>query len=216
MEKERLTIFSFSRSLEQVPDEKLPNTPFDLIARSIIVAWDAREIEVPLSFYRKGRIDIDEGRYIEAIYDFYFMLESVFAEKGNSKLCEEAFKQNDSLRKSVEKALIDDVLLGEIRREKRLQSAFDEHYKGATEEVIDDIVELRGFLHHYTSRRRDIWHPEEHERFEVDALVLQHIAYHLAFELVKPYVFSEQAIQIYTELIKKILGHKNYGMKDGS
>ena len=46
---------------------------------------------MPLSFYRQGSIAYTEQRHIEAIYQFYFLFETLF---GNGKMRNRAIKQN--------------------------------------------------------------------------------------------------------------------------
>jgi hypothetical protein len=52
--------------------------PFDLLARAILASDAATDIEVPLNFFRRGLLDVYDGAYIEAIYDFFFVLETCF------------------------------------------------------------------------------------------------------------------------------------------
>lgn len=198
-ERRRLQVFSFARQTVEMPDAELPTVPFDLVARSILVARHAQDIEVALSFYRKGRIDIREERYLEAIYDLYFMLESVFGEgKSKNYQVKEAFERSSVLKDCIEKAVIDEVLRNELAREPRLRREFTQRYEGkSTTEIIDQIVEMRGFLHHHTMQRPGIWHPEDHKRFEIDALLLQHVCYDVAFHLLTPIVFAEGVVKEY-------------------
>jgi hypothetical protein len=58
----------------------LAHSPFDLLARSVLAGNAAYEIEMPLSFFRHGLIDLRDRQYIEAIYDFYFVLDTMCAE----------------------------------------------------------------------------------------------------------------------------------------
>ena len=44
-------------------------------------------------------------------------------------------------------------------------------------EILKKIVELRGFLHHHTLKRKDIWHPEDHNKYETDAHFFQAVAF---------------------------------------
>jgi hypothetical protein len=40
-----------------------------MFVRSILALPDLKGLEVPLNFYRRGRQDVYEERYVEAIYD---------------------------------------------------------------------------------------------------------------------------------------------------
>jgi hypothetical protein len=65
--------------ITQVPRGKTKPSPFSFVVRSILAAKEVAPSEMAL---RKGYLDMEEWRYIEAIYDFYFMLETLY---GNGK-----------------------------------------------------------------------------------------------------------------------------------
>ena len=53
--------------------------PFSVVKRSVMAATETLDWEVPLGFYRKGTNDYHDRKYIDAIHDFYFLLETLFA-----------------------------------------------------------------------------------------------------------------------------------------
>jgi len=194
-EKAKLGLYSISMSTQSLPIERVPELQFDLFARPFLVGDAAEEVEVPLSFFRKGRIDIDENRYIEAIYDFYFMLETLYAEgKTKNYAVAEEFKKSSELLKCIEKVTTDVPSILTHKRE--LSEAYSTKYAGKPPEVIaEEIVNLRGFLHHHSHSRKDIWHPEQHLRFEIDALFLYCVAMNVALRLYSRYVYSAVTIE---------------------
>lgn len=203
-EKERLNLFSMKKSFKALTDDELHPTSFDLVARSFIAALDSKDIEIPLSFFRKGRIDSRERRYIDAIYDFYFVLETVY---GNGKTknyqVKQALQENAELCQLVQATLADEFLLAIMAREPKLVESFEKNYRNrSAQEILSHLVELRGFLHHHTRHRPGIWHPEDHSRFEFDALVLEHLAFAVAFKLMEPHVFSDKTVRAYHALVK--------------
>lgn len=208
-ERERLRIYSMKRTPQALSDAELRPTSFDLVARSFLVALDAQNVEVALSFFRKGRIDSRERRYIEAIYDFYFVLETVYgAGKTKNYQVKQALQNSAELCQLVQATLADEFLQAAIAREPKLQEAFHNNYEGRSPaEVLDHFVELRGFLHHHTKGRPGIWHPEDHSRFELDAHVLEHLAFAIAFKLIEPHVFSDKTIRSFHELVVRA-GHR--------
>lgn len=52
---------------------------FGLVAKAVFGAPHLSTLEVSLSFLRRGRRDLKERRYIEAIYNCFFVLETQFA-----------------------------------------------------------------------------------------------------------------------------------------
>jgi hypothetical protein len=155
-------------------------------------------LEVPLSFCRKGLWDLKERRFIEAFYDFYFMLETLFAQgHSRTKVVKELFKGSPTLRAAVERAL------NAYEREPKtaeLKRAFRQKYhRRSVDQVIDHLVNLRGFLHHHSLGTPGIWHPEGHSEYEIDALVIGRVAFELGFALAAPYVLTPDiAVSIQT------------------
>ena len=200
-EKANLHLFTMHTTIEPLPDDQIRPLPFDAIARAVIAADAAVDIEVPMNFYRRGLLELFSENYIEAIYDFYFILETVFGEgKFKKAAVMDAFKKSPELRKCVERAISDPGPV--ITINKKLKAQFDKNYSMmSAEEVIRKIVELRGELHHHTLKRKK-WHPENQHQFELDAVVLQSIAYNVAFMMAEKYLWDKAVIQAYEALTK--------------
>jgi len=149
-DKEKLQLFNFNSDRGEVDVSKLPSISFDIIARAVISADDIADIEPQLAFCRKGIIDRNEERYIEAIYDFYFFLESLFAQgKTKNHRVKQAFKQSKELRECIEEVLKEPHVIISPRREEL--HLFMKKYGGmSVDDIIEHIVDLRGFHHHHT------------------------------------------------------------------
>lgn len=196
-EKNQLAICSYSTSKNAIEDCELPPLSFDLLARPIIGAPLGKKSEVTLSFFRKGRIDVKNSRYIEAIYDFYFVIESAYGD-GKFKKAQivQSFMKSKDLVCIVEELLRDPGDI--IQREQKLRSRFQKEYANkSVEKVISEIVELRGFLHHHTAKRKDIWHPEKHKDYEMEAIFLQELCFRIAFKAYEEVVFNEDTVSKY-------------------
>ncbi len=76
-DKSKLQLFSFNINFGSKQAD-LRDAPLDMLIRTIMITPDLLENEVALNFYRRGQADITEGKYIEAIYDLYFVLETLF------------------------------------------------------------------------------------------------------------------------------------------
>jgi hypothetical protein len=194
-EKEKVQMFSFSRTRSGEPPENLPNAPIHLFVRSVLAVSDLKEAEIPLNFYRRGRLDVFEERYIDAIYNLYFVFETLFADG--------RFKKNDVVRKfRASKELLDAMdqvqkdIDPEIRSNKTLLKEYREKYVNKTkEEIIEHIVDLRGFLHHHTLKKKDIWHPSKQRTFKVDALTLLKICHHIALKRTISVLFKQERVE---------------------
>jgi hypothetical protein len=200
-ERAQLHIFSYKITAEPVPDDAVASVPFDVLARAIIAADAATDIEIPLNFFRRGMVDVYERDYIEAIYDFYFILETVFGEgKFKTAAVATAFLSSSQLRSCVQRAITDPGPM--VRQDARVRSSFEQSYaRMSAEEAIEKLVELRGHLHHHTSKRRGIWNPEDQRRYEIDALFFQTVTSNVIFAIAEPYLYSADVIRAYEDLV---------------
>jgi len=199
-EKTDLHLNKFKFSYVEPNDETIPPLPFDIIVRSIIVSEEAKEIQIPLAFFRRGYNDIYERRFLEAIYDFYFLIETCYG-KGKSK--------NYAVKKELTKSLELKKFIIEVQkendprifRERKLLEIYKKVYLNKSpEDVIGHIVDLRGFLHHHSLKRKDIWHPEKQDEYQVDALFLQNLCFKIAFALAEPLIFKKETIEKYQNI----------------
>lgn len=192
---------------------KLPARPLehDILVRSLIAAKqsdEAKSLEIPLNFYRKGSHDIFERRYIESIYDFYFVIESIY---GNGKFKKREIvsnlTQSAELRNSIKKAL--ESPDNEITRDNALRKIYEQNIASKSiEEIIEYIVDLRGFLHHHTIKNKKIWHPDKHNDYKVEALFLFQVCFNIALELFSSVAINEETKNIYQK-IKFVMKNKN-------
>jgi hypothetical protein len=208
-EQQKLHLFSWHETRKtELDDCQIIPVPFDLIVRAFIGARYGIDVEVPLSFFRKGRIDMDENQYIEAVYDFYFLLETLYADgKTSKKETIKAFQNSEELLHAIEKVLNEPGLY--IAGDEQIWEEYRSKYNGKTiHEILEVIFELRGLLHHHTLKRKrkghDTWHPEQHEKYKTDALFLQAVAYHVALDLSDRCIFNDQVIAEYQRMFQGI------------
>lgn len=202
-EKNKLQLFGagpISYSKSQLPARPLP---YNILVGALIASKEANEsrrIEIPLNFYRKGTHDIFERRYIEAIYDFYFVLETLYGDgKFKKKDIIEKFKKSKELRSCMQKAL--DAPDHEIISDRNLSKIYTQKFaQKSIDEIIPHIVELRGFLHHHTIKNKRIWHPDNHNEYKVEALFLLTVCFNISMEMFCNLAFSEETKKIYESI----------------
>jgi len=196
-EKDSLKLFSFKRKTEPTSSTTWPRVPFDLAARALLIAERSGQFDAALNFFRKGRLDIKEHNYIDAVLDFLFMLETTFANgKFKTAQVEIEYLSYEELKQLIAQALRDRILSENVRGHDRIEQTFRQTYAGkAPKEVISHLVRLRGELHHHTSRKSGIWHPMDHVRFGADAYFLQQLCLGIAFSIINPTLFDEEAIK---------------------
>jgi hypothetical protein len=204
LEKEKVDLFSFSRSRGKRPASELPEAPLDLYVRSVLAASDLKILETPLNFFRRGIIDIFEQRYIDAIYNFYFVFETLFANG--------TFKKNQVISEFLSSAILCDaienfkknpdfyLLAGHNISSQDFAKTYGQKNK---EQIIEHIVDLRGFLHHHTCDRKDIWHPAKQRKYAMDALALLSICQQILSARVSGVLFSENKITEFLNTIVK-------------
>jgi hypothetical protein len=198
-ERSALRLHAFTSEYAELDPRSICLVPFDILARSILAANKAYEIEVPLNFFRRALIDIFEKQHIEAIYDLYFVLETTF---GNGKTKKVAilkeFMGSQELSQAVVKALQDPG--PSVKHEARVGGEYERKYRQmSADEYLEHIIDLRGFLHHHTQRRKGIWHPERQEKYETEALVLQAVVYNVIFGLARNYFDDPEVVAQYRE-----------------
>lgn len=190
-ESKELKLYEFKHSYAD-PDDHNESIPFDLIARSVIAGFKSDMYEVSLSFFRKGKNDMATRSYIDAFYDFYFVLEALFARgKTRNAHIETNFLASQSLITAVDKAKKNDNLLQTLT--KKSPRSFD--YKSSSpEEIIKYVVKRRGFLHHQNPKHPEAWKPDAQSDFHLDAAFLMEVVYHLIWDKVEKYIFDKTVI----------------------
>jgi hypothetical protein len=124
-------------------------------------------IIVPQSFFRQGYNDFNSKRYINAFYNFYFILEDIYGKgKTRNKDIEYAFSISTEFR-----AIVDWMLKG-LEEDKEHKCKLKEFCKEEGVEynaigVIELLRKVRGHLHHYSRRStKHLGTPFNQEEFE--------------------------------------------------
>lgn len=198
-EKDSLALYSMKRTTDTTPPETWPRVSFDLVARALMTAGRASNFEAALNFFRKGKLDVKSGHYIDAILDFLFMVETTYANgKFKTAQVEAEYLASEELHDLIRKALRERGLLENVRDHSRIQESFALTYASKTStEIIKHLVQLRGNLHHHTSRKSGIWHPADHVRFGADAYFLQQLCLDIAFAIASPTLLNEETARDY-------------------
>lgn len=198
-EKASLSIFSMKRTSKATSPTTWPRVPFDLVARSLMVADRAKDFEAALNFFRKGKLDVKSGYFLDAILDFLFMVETTYANgKFKTTQVELEYLASQELHQLISTSLLESSLLDNVRHHDRIRQSFDQVYRDrSSTEIISHLVKLRGELHHHTSRKSGVWNPTDHTRFGADAYFLQQLCFGIAFAISSPTVFEESTERVY-------------------
>jgi hypothetical protein len=190
-EKQRLRIPSFTFRFKK-PDSVSLKLPFGVITQAIMGATETLDWEVPLNFFRKGKNDFLERRFIDAIHDFYFLLETLFANgKTKNKHVMAEFTKSSTLIALSAQVLKEGEMSVYRRSKKNLLEIFRNKYsKKSPEEYLKDIVKLRGFLHHHTIQNSKIWNPSLEYEYEMDAILIQELCFKVCISKVEPLIYT--------------------------
>jgi hypothetical protein len=171
-ERRELMISSFRPGNTPLGSRQPRNMPIDQLIRPLLSWRSFLPVEIPLEFYRRGEEDMAKANYIEAIYDFYFVLEFLFA---GGKFTKHAVREAMLGSEEAKRVLVEaqQHVLPDIRDNPADLARFDARYRYRTlEEVIDTITDIRGLLHHQSQTRKQNWSPASPGEFKVDAYFL--------------------------------------------
>ena len=158
----------------------------ELVVQCVLSYEAIGEYEIPLEFQRRGQNDLLRGQYVDAIANFFFVLEYLF---GNGQY------QTKQLIKNFQRSSQLTDGLAEARRQMSQQLAganldaqqkYQQRYGNATDEQVIKtiVVEVRGFLHHQSAKRPRTWHPTLQRNYGVDAYFLGAVSQYVLMNLV--------------------------------
>jgi hypothetical protein len=166
--------------------QKLPLVPntSDLLSRKSLAAY-----ELPLEFHRRGADDRFHEQYVEAIFNFFFVLEYLFGEgQFRTARLVRNFLASPKLLAGLAEARSQFL---ENSQSEDVTKKFQEKYGNQKdEEVVQTIVDLRGKLHHQSIKRIN-WHPALQKEFEMDADFLGAVCQSVLMAVVLEVLFGE-------------------------
>lgn len=129
-------------------------------------------LTIPMAFLREGKNDYDSFRYINAFYNFYFILEWLYGGgKTKNYAVEEEFKKSNEFCESVEVAI--DTLIKAPRHNNNINVMLNFRSKKLDIDGITHLlVRTRGDLHHFSGNsNKTQGTPFNHKEFESIAWV---------------------------------------------
>lgn len=183
VERAELDVLGFN--LKRSPRMELPVMQAlpDMIVRCVLSRAHFAPYELPFEFYRRGGDDCYDSHFVQAIFNFFFVLEYLFGEgKFKATQIETAFCKSADLQAGTAEA--QKILRWSGFRSTRwIKAAEDKYVRRTFVEIVRSIIELRGFLHHQSLKRRRNWNPGMQSEFEPDAQFLKFLCQSV---LIKP------------------------------
>lgn len=165
------------QSMRLVPDWRagaLTAKAADELTERIV---DRPGLTIPLSFWREGNNDLRSFRFINAFFNFYFVLEGHYAngKTGNDEVARQ-FMRSDQLKRIISRVLPAHLKNGETPN--ALMQALERSRLDATiGGVLTFLIGTRGEVHHYSERStRSQGNPLNQENYSAVAFLAGHIA----------------------------------------
>ncbi len=175
-EEEKAGIHSWSSKDE--PEEYYVEVGSETLADLIRRKHKLGSLIIPLSFYREGMIEAYASKYINAFFNFYFILEGIYG-GGKTKNYEVAnqFKASKRLR-DITQMVITDHMDKNPGQRARINEMLKRRNKTLTvDNLLELIVRTRGELHHFTdNRNKPQGTPFTHREFRSIASVIRALA----------------------------------------
>lgn len=164
-------------------EHPLPLT-FDMLTRAFMAAETSDGPSFQATLAKTARNALFSKAYIDSFRYSFLLIEAVF-EEGQFKSAglKTALKSNAAFVAMVRAALADSMppkQAGNSDTEALLAR------KSSVEEMIDHLVEKRGFYFHSNVKRKDAWKPDQQGHAEALALVAVGIAQQIAQEAATP------------------------------
>jgi hypothetical protein len=174
-EQKRVNVYGFQRIKEYSDNPKfLDEKKFDDIIKS---KENYRSLIVPKAFYRDGMNEFTSHRYINAFYNFYFILEDFYGEgKTQNKDVANAFKDSKDFRGILE-WMVKNINQYEKHQTNIRRFCDEEKVTYDNNGLIDLLQKIRGNLHHFSSKSsKHLGTPFSHEDFESIAFLTMGLA----------------------------------------
>lgn len=162
--------------------KKYPDYPAFLDERALDVIIKSKEhyrsLIVPKAFYKDGTNEFTSRRYINAFYNFYFILEDFYGKgKTKTKDIADAFRNSKDFR-----GILEWMIKGNLDKYKKHRISIkrfcdEEKVTYDIDGLIDLMQKVRGNLHHYSSKSsKHLGTPFSHEDFESIAFLTMGLA----------------------------------------
>jgi hypothetical protein len=150
-DEERNKLKVFSAHLKKAYSD-LPTELNIGIFKSIIKTKPNKDnLTILMSFYREGKVFFNRFEYINAFYDFYFILEDLFGkESWRNREIEKNFKSSIELQETI-KWVLTKLIDTSDNHKKEINSLLKQkNLQYDAEGIIVLLVEMRGHLHHFS------------------------------------------------------------------
>ena len=169
----------FSRG--KIPPQKIVEKTFVSI---VGIGLKAQSLTVVASFWREGENDWVAGKFINAFFNYYFVLEGLYGNrKTRNKDVEAEMRKSAGLLAQIEK-----FNSGQhpVQHLKQLATMLSVSTIPTSEELVGLLVSTRGMLHHFQNNpNREQGSPLVHDKYEGIAYLARQLAHGSILELTR-------------------------------
>ena len=195
-EGQHIKVMSFNTTKNDIN----PLVPFDIFARAVMAAEKNSSPILESRFLQMARGELFRERYIDSFRYSFLLIEAIYGGgKFKSAQLKQELKQNLNFVRVVTNAIDDRLKPKRVRKQCDTESLLAANAK--VDDVIDHIVEKRGYYFHSNVVRRNPWRPHEQEEAESLSLLTLAIANQIAIDAAKP-MFDERFVTQYHETAK--------------
>ena len=169
-------------SRPQLQPERIPENVFEFAS---LQAFSSESLVIVQSFWREGRNEVRAGRFINAFFNYYFILEGLYGDgKTRNDAIKAKFKGSVELRSFIgqylrdkhEESHIEQVGAMLLTANPNLEFRFETI--ASPDVFIELLVSTRGKLHHFSNNpNRPEGSPLGHDQYEGIAIFAQYVAH---------------------------------------
>lgn len=176
----------------KIPPQKIPEQVF---VEVVGIGLKAHELTVVTSFWREGESDWVAGEFINAFFNYYFVLEGLYGNKKTKNThVEQEMLKSPQLLAQIEKFT---RLNHPVQHLQQLAGMLEVTIAPSASELIALLVSTRGRLHHFQNNpNREQGSPLVHDKYEGITYLARHLAHGSLLDLthkITPVAFGRAA-----------------------
>jgi hypothetical protein len=179
--EERSDLGAVRVSRGKIPPQRISETALVSI---VGIGLKAQSLTVVASFWREGENDWIAGKFINAFFNYYFVLEGLYGNRKTSNRHVEA----EMLKSAELLALIEKFNIGQhpIQHLKQLATTLNITTIPTAEELVSLLVSTRGVLHHFQNNpNREQGSSLVHDKYEGIAYLARQLAHGSILDLTR-------------------------------
>ncbi len=184
-EEEKIAVKGMSIGAQERP---LPLT-FDMLTRALMASEKRDGPKFQATLVKAARTALFSQLYIDSFRYSFLLIESLFGEGQFKKAGLKASLKNSAAFVAIVRKVVADVMPPRGPHQSDTMALLAA--KPSPEQVIDHLVEKRGFYFHGNIKRKDAWKPDEQGQAEALALLAVGIAQEIGQEAAAP-IFETQ------------------------